>query len=413
MKTLPVTVLSGFPGAGKTTVLNHILNHRGGMSIAVIMNSMRENVADAQQLLDTAAFSRTDERHIELSSGCICCTLRGDLLVEVSGLARDGRYDYLLIESTGISEPLPVAETFAFVDENGESLSNSASLDTMVTVVDASSFMDDYLSTEELRDRGIGIDEDDNRDIARLLVDQIEFANVILLNKTDLVSADEAGRLVALLKNLNPDAHVIPILHGNVPLAEIINTGRFQPHWADASALDPQSSESGDDAYGISTFTYRARRPFHPQRFWDFWMEGEYAPDILRSRGYFWLATRNSIAGFWSQVGQVLAAEPGGAWWAETPHEEWPQDDAELLVELKGIWDELWGDRRQELVIICQDLAPSELTAALDDCLLTDEEMQSGPVSWTGLADPFSPWVMDADHDPVHHHDHDNSESFE
>lgn len=399
MKTLPVTVLSGFLGAGKTTVLNHVLGNREGLKVAVIVNDMSEINVDAHRVAEVASLSRTDERLVEMSNGCICCTLREDLLLEVAELAREGKFDYLLIESTGISEPMPVAETFTFVDESGESLSNSASLDTMVTVVDARSFLDDYQSVEELRDRGIGIDDEDNRDIARLLVDQIEFANVILLNKTDLVSEAEAGQMLAVLRKLNPEAVVIPIQHGQVPLREILNTGRFQLDWAEAAEdwqSVPRGSESSEtEEYGISSFVYRARRPFHPQRFWDFWMSGDHAPDILRSKGYFWLATRNSISGFWSQAGQVLAAEPGGLWWAETPKSEWPQDDPELLIELESVWDEIWGDRRQELVIIGQNLNHEAVKSSLDSCLLSDAEMKSGPASWQNLPDPFGPWAVD------------------
>lgn len=398
MKTLPVTVLSGFLGAGKTTVLNHILNNREGLRVAVIVNDMSEVNIDAQRVAETATLSRTNESLVQLSNGCICCTLRKDLLTEVTTLARSGRFDYLLIESTGISEPMPVAETFTHVDDHGESLSNYAMLDTMVTVVDAKNFLDDYQSVEELRDRGIGIDADDTRDIARLLVDQIEFANVILLNKTDLVSLEEVGQLMAVLRKLNPEARVISIDHGKVPLSEILNTGRFQIEWAEtADAWQPELLEVASESseYGITSFVYRARRPFHPQRFWDFWMEGDHGPNILRSKGYFWLATRNRMAGFWSQAGQVLAAEPGGAWWAETPREEWPKDEPLLLEELNEIWDEVWGDRRQELVIIGQDLDQPALTADLDACLLTDSEMQSGPKSWLNFDDPFGPWDIE------------------
>ena len=412
MKTLPVTVLSGFLGAGKTTVLNHILNNRDGLKVAVIVNDMSELNVDAQRVAESATLSRHDEKLIELSNGCICCTLREDLLVEVAGLASQGKFDYLLIESAGISEPMPVAETFTFVDENGDSLSDSAVLDTLVTVVDARNFLNDFQSIEELRDRGIGVDEDDDRDIARLLIDQIEFANVILLNKTDLVSEEEAGQLMAMLKKLNPDAQVIAIDHGQVPLNEVMNTGRFHLDWAetaDAWQSVPRGTESSETAeYGISSFVYRAQRPFHPQRFWDFWMEGDHAPNILRSKGHFWLATRNAIAGFWSQAGQVLAAEPGGFWWAETPREEWPVDDKDLIAEMKSVWDEIWGDRRQELVIIGQDLNQLEVTDALNACLLNDQEMQSGPASWSTLPDPFGSWEMGCDDsecdDPNHHH---------
>ena len=399
MKTLPVTVLSGFSGAGKTAVLDHVLNNRKGLKVAVIVNDMGQADTNAPPAAEPAVRNRTGEKLVQLSSGCICCTLRKDLLIEVDEIARSGRFDYLLIESTDISEPLPVAEIFTMIDDDGELLSGSAVLDTMVTVVDAQNFLDDYQCVEELRERGIGIDDEDNRDISRLLADQIEFANVILLNKTDLVSPDDAGQLVSLLKKLNPGARVIPIQHGQVPLDEILNTRLFQTDWTEsADAWDSDSREDNacePDEHGISSFVYRARRPFHPQRFWDFWMEGEHAPNILRSKGCFWLATRNSISGFWSQTGQVLSADPGGLWWAETPREEWPDDDPELIAELKSVWDEIWGDRRQELIIIGQDLDHDEVTGALDACLLTDAEMQSGPSSWTDLRDPFGAWEND------------------
>jgi G3E family GTPase len=416
MKTLPVTVLSGFLGAGKTTVLNHILNNRKGLRVAVIVNDMSQINIDAQRIASTVALSRTDEKLVEMSNGCICCTLRDDLLVEIARLANEDRFDYLLIESTGVSEPMPVAETFTFVDEDGESLTSVAQLDTMVTVVDAKNFLMDYQSVEELCDRGIGVDEDDDRDLARLLIDQIEFANVILLNKTDLVDADDAGMLTLLLKRLNPDAKIIPIVEGQVPLNEVLNTGRFAMEWAESAdawdAASREDAESETEQYGIASFVYRARRPFHPQRLWNFWMTGDVAPDILRSKGYFWLATRNAISGFWSQAGQVLAAEPGGTWWAETPREEWPDDDPEMIAELESLWNEPWGDRRQELVIIGQGIDEAQVTAALDACLLKEVEMQGGPDAWANLPDPFGSWEHEHendcghDHDCEHDHDH-------
>jgi G3E family GTPase len=407
MKTLPVTVLSGFHGAGKSTVLNHVLSNLDDLKVAVIVNDMSGVNIDARPVTERTSLSRTDEKLVELSSGCICCSLREDLLAEVSQLAREQRFDYLLIESTGISEPMPVAETFTFVDENGESLSAIARLDTMVTVVDACNFLEDFQSVEELRDRGIGLDETDSRDIARLLIDQIEFANVILLNKIDLVSEDEAGQLLSLLRKLNPDAKVLAIEHGRVPLDEIMNTNRFQLDWAESSEswnqVPPVTEDIESDEYDISSFVFRARRPFHPQRFWDFWMNGDLAPSIVRSKGYFWLATRNSISGFWSQVGQVLSAEPGGLWWAESPREEWPNDEPDLIAELESLWDPMWGDRRQELVIIGQDLNHDLVVRDLNACLLTDAEMETGPEGWKILDDPFGHWhTEDCDHSESH-----------
>jgi len=376
MKTLPVTILSGFVGSGKTTVLQHVLNNLEGLNVAVILNE----------------------------------TQGDDLLQEVTRLLGKGQFDYLLIESTGTSEPMPVAESVSSMNEVRGATCDIARIDTMVTVVDAANFLSDFQCVEELRDRGIGVDDADNRDIARVLIEQIEFANVILLNKTDLVSDEECGFLLALLRKLNPNARVMAIEHGQVPVDAVVNTERYQQEWdADAAAWQAMLSgnaKSESDVNGVSSFVYRARRPFHPQRLWDFWMEGEHTPNILRSKGYFWLATRNAMSGFWSHAGQVVAAEPGGTWWAETPRAEWPTDDPELLAELESVWDEVWGDRRQELVLIGQDLDAVAVEDALNKCLLTDSEMQSGPSSWGRLTDPFGSWDIEHVCDGSHDHDH-------
>ena len=376
MKTLLVTILSGFVGAGKTTVLQHVLNNLERLNVAVILND----------------------------------TQGDDLLQEVTRLSGAGQFDYLLIESTGTSEPMLFAESVSSINEDYAAPFDIARIDTMVTVVDAANFLSDFQCVEELRDRGIGIDDADNRDIARVLIEQIEFANVILLNKTDLVSEEECRFLLALLRKLNPNARVLAIKHGQVPVDEIVKTGRYQQDWAvegDAwQSLLAGNVTVESDVNGVSSFVYRARRPFHPQRLWDFWMEGEHTPGILRSKGYFWLATRNAMSGFWSHVGQVLAAEPGGTWWAETPRAEWPSDDPELLAELESVWDEVWGDRRQELVLIGQDLDAAAVEDALNKCLLTDSEMQSGPSSWGRLADPFGSWDIEHVCDASHDHDH-------
>ncbi len=376
MNRLPVTIVSGFPGAGKTAVIEHLVKKSAGLKIGVVSND-----------------------------------IHGDNLLNAAmNLAATGAYDYLLIEASGDSEPKLVAEALSLNDDETEKLSGLY-IDTMVTVVDAQNFQDDFQSVEEFRDRDPGSDIEDDRDIARVLIEQIEFANVILLNKTDLISEEEVGLLLALLRKLNPDARLLDIEQGGVSAADAINTVLYQSDSvaaADAWQSVLSSDETGSsDVFGISSIVYRARRPFHPQRFWDFWMDGEFAPNILRSKGYFWLATKNSIAGFWSQVGQVLAAEPGGMWWAETPRAEWPSEDPELMTELNSVWDEVWGDRRQELILIGQDLDASATRKALDECLLTESEMQSGPSSWSQLEDPFGCWESGHDCDGSHDHDHD------
>lgn len=377
MNTLPVTIFSGFPGSGKTTVIQHLLNENPEQRIGRIAINLRDK----------------------------------NWLNTVSELARAGRFEYLVIESPGDSDPTLVAEDICSVGEDDNAPDHFVSIDTMVTVVDAQNFLDDFQSVEEFQDRGLGTDNDD-RDIVAVLIDQIEFANVILLNKTDLVTDEECGQLLGLLSKLNPEARVLAIEYGQVSADEVIKTGRFQ---LDATGVINawQSMLTGDDQgeadeYGISSFLYRARRPFHPQRFWDFWMDGEHAPNILRSKGYLWLATKNAMSGLWSHAGQVLAAEPGGAWWAETPRAEWPNDDPELLAELNSVWDDVWGDRRQELIIIGQDLDIDEARNALNQCLLTDSEMLSGPSSWASWADPFGCWEPEHICDGSHDHDHDH-----
>jgi len=395
---LPVTVLSGFLGAGKTTVLNHILHNREGLRVAVIVNDMSEVNIDARLIAQGGAnLSRTDEKLVEMSNGCICCTLREDLLLEVQRLAREKRFDYLLIESSGISEPLPVAETFTFETEDGFRLSDFARLDTLVTVVDSYRFMQDYQSLDALADRKLAVSETDERNIVDLLVEQVEFADVLLLNKIDLVEEEALNRLEALLKRLNPSAKVLRIQQGRVPLQEVLNTGAFgfehaqlSPNWLKEAQGEhiPETEE-----YGISSFIYRARRPFHPQRLLEAF-EGRTLDCLLRSKGFVWLATRHREVGVWSQAGGIITLEYGGGWWADAPKREFPQDPS-LRAAIDALFEGEYGDRRQEVVMIGAQMDSGRVKAALDAALLTDDEMQLGPRRWRKLPDPFGDWGVD------------------
>ncbi|WP_263356401.1 GTP-binding protein [Acidicapsa ligni] len=396
MNLLPTTVLSGFLGAGKTTLLNHVLNNRAGMRVAVIVNDMSEINIDAQLVKQSGAnLSRTQEKLVEMTNGCICCTLRDDLLQEVSRLAREERFDYLLIESTGISEPLPVAATFTFIDEKGDSLSSVAKLDTMVTLVDATKFLDDVRSIDDLRDRKVALANEDERTVSDLLIDQIEFANVIVINKTDLVSAEDLGRLEGILEHLNPAARRVRAVRGEVPLTSILHTGLFDMEEAESSAgwvrelngvHTPETEE-----YGISSFVYRARRPFHPERFET--VTDESFPNVLRAKGFIWLASCHDDLILFSIAGSTLAVEPQAQWLAADMGDE--EQDAETQEYLKDVWEAPYGDRRQEIVFIGAGIDRALLEARLNQALLTPEEMAAGPEAWQELADPFSEMFRD------------------
>jgi G3E family GTPase len=395
MNKLPVTVLSGFLGAGKTTVLSHILNNRQGKKVAVIVNDMSEINIDSAIVQNEVSLNRSEEKLIEMSNGCICCTLREDLLEEVTKLAQEGRFDYLVIESTGISEPLPVAETFTFADENGISLSDVADLDTMVTVVDAVNFLKDYDEAKYLQDTGESLGEEDERSVADLLVDQVEFADVLLISKTDLASPTDIARLTAILKTLNTHAKIVPISQGQVNIDAVLNTGLFNfehaqqaPGWLKEMRGEhvPETEE-----YGIASFTYEARRPFHPEKFHEFLHSTDKYGKLIRSKGYFWLASRPEFAGQWSQAGGIARYGFGGMFWKAIPKKNWPTDE-EYLASIERQWVEPFGDMRQELVFIGQSVDQSAMTKALDECLLSEEDVLRGKAYWTTLQDPFPVW---------------------